>query len=498
MRCQIPAPGRSFCYQQVTHVYNTRTVSKVIQPRLIPHPHERLVITQSNDLAGSIQDMVLTEKRVLILNAAVIRRADAVLPSVRVDLADYRRIFGIENRKLTQELKAIVPTITTRNIILKHGKSSTGSMSVFHKFLVVSGEDSETGRAYMVSHIHEDMAPFFLGLTGNFFSMPLLVYSCFRSNYSLRLAELLAADCRGDTTFNVTYSVGDLNERLGASSSYNFAQFRRRVLDPAKRENDGIGYLTFTWDEHRRGRSVTDVTFHVKLNRTTWKVDSEQEEIGRIAVANTLRQHGFTSIPDVYWNVLGASAVAGITKEAEKEVRIRERSDQPVRNTGGFIRSRLDAAVAAQQPIPIPLNPAAPQEKGTPKKLRDSQELYRLADELLGDYYRARTEHALCIFDRLPAESQEDLTARMLQDILLPAPTLIAPSLKPVDGGPLSEASRRMAIVRLLERDSLVVYRDHLEDVRTFTQSRQFGAEFIASERERIVAEAEANDRANG
>jgi len=470
-------------------------VSKVIQPRLIPHPHERLVITQSNDLAGSIQDMVLTEKRVLILNAAVIRRADAVLPSVRVDLADYRRIFGIENRKLTQELKAIVPTITTRNIILKHGKSSAGSMSVFHKFLVVSGEDSETGRAYMVSHIHEDMAPFFLGLTGNFFSMPLLVYSCFRSNYSLRLAELLAADCRGDANFKVTYSVGDLNERLGASSSYNFAQFRRRVLDPAKRENDGIGYITFTWDEHRRGRSVTDVTFHVRLNRTTWKVDSEQEEIGRIAVANMLRQHGFTSIPDVYWNVLGASAVAEITKEAEKEVRIRERSDQPVRNMGGFIRSRLDAAVAAQRPIP--LNPVAPQEKGTPKKLQNSQELYRLADELLGDYYRARTEHALRIFDRLPAESQEDLTARMLQDILLPAPTLIAPSLKPVNGGPLSEVSRRMAIVRLLERDSLVIYCDHLENVPTFAQHRQFGAGFIASERERIVAEAEANDRAS-
>lgn len=472
-------------------------MSKAIQPRLIPHSHERLVITQSNDLAGSIQDMVLTEKRVLILNAAVIRRADAVLPSVRVDLADYRRIFGIENRKLTQELKAIVPTITTRNVVLKHGKSSAGSMSVFHKFLVVSGEDSETGRAYMVSHIHEDMAPFFLGLTGNFFSMPLLVYSCFRSNYSLRLAELLAADGRGDASYNVTYNVGDLNERLGASRNYNFAQFRRRVLDPAKRENDGIGYVTFTWDEHRRGRSVTDVTFHVKLNRTTWKVDSEQEEIGRIAVANTLRQHGFTHIPDAYWSALGATTAAEIIKQAEKEVRMRERSDQPVRNVGGFIRSRLDAAVASQRPVL--LKPETPQEKGTlEKKLRDSQELYRLADELLGSFYKARTEHALRIFDRLPAESQEDLTARMLQDILLPAPTLIAPSLKPVNGGPLSDASRRIAIVRLLERDNFVVYRDHLEDVRAFAQHVQFGAEFAGSERMRVVAEAEANEKADG
>lgn len=451
------------------------------------------MITQSNELAGSIQDMVLTEKRVLILNAAVIRRADSALPSVRVDLADYRRIFGIENRKLTQELKAIVPTITTRNIILKHGKSSAGSMSVFHKFLVVSGEDSETGRAYMVSHIHEDMAPFFLGLTGNFFSMPLLVYSCFRSNYSLRLAELLAADGKGEASYTVTYNVDDLNERLGASRNYNFAQFRRRVLEPAKRENDSIGYVTFSWDEHRRGRSIRDVTFHVRLNRTSWKVENEQEDIGRIAVANTLRQHGFTTIPDAYWQVLGASTTAEVIKQAEKEVRMRERSDQPVNNTGGFIRSRLDAAVASQRPLPLNLPPL--QEKGTStRKLKNSQELYRLADELLGALYKARTEHALRIFDQLPTESREDLTARMLRDILLPIPTLIAPSLRPGKGEPLSDTSRRIAIVRLLERDKFVVYQDPLGSVRAFGEATKFGAEFAPSEREKIIAEAEGSE----
>lgn len=453
------------------------------------------MITQSNELAGSIQDMVLTEKRVLILNAAVIRRADTALPSVRVDLADYRRIFGIENRKLTQELKAIVPTITTRNIILKHGKSSAGSMSVFHKFLVVSGEDSETGRAYMVSHIHEDMAPFFLGLTGNFFSMPLLVYSCFRSNYSLRLAELLAADGKGEASCTVTYNVDDLNERLGASSNYNFAQFRRRVLEPAKRENDSIGYVTFTWDEHRRGRSISDVTFHVRLNRTSWKVENEQEDIGRIAVANTLRQHGFTTIPDSYWQVLGASTTAEIIKQAEKEVRMRERSDQPIKNTGGFIRLRLDAAVASQRPQPLKFPPL--QEKGTStRKLKDSQELYRLADDLLGSLYKARTEHALRIFDQLPTESREDLTARMLQDILLPVPTLIAPSLKPGKGEPLSDTSRRIAIFRLLERDKFVVYQDNLGSVRAFGEASEFGAEFAPGEREKIIVEAEGSETA--
>lgn len=437
--------------------------------------------------------MVLTEKRVLILNAAVIRRADAVLPSVRVDLADYRRIFGIENRKLTQELKAIVPTITTRNIIMKHGRSSTGSMSVFHKFLVVSGEDSETGRAYMVSHIHEDMAPFFLGLTGNFFSMPLLVYSSFRSNYSLRLAELLAADCRGETDCDITYEVADLFERVGASRSYNFAQFRRRVLDPAQRENEAIGYVRFTWHEHRRGRTVTDITFRVKLSRTNWKVDSEKEEIGRIAVANTLRQYGFTSIPETYWHTLGINTVGELIKNAEKEVRMRERSNQAVINVGGFIRSRLDAAVAAQKLSPSIQSQA--QEKGTShRKIKDSQELYRLSDELLGQFYKARNDFALGVFDRLPSDSQEDLTARMLSDILLPAPTLIAPSLRPANGNPLPDATRRIAIIRLLERDGFVVYQEQLSSPRDFAEETGYAKEFENAERERILNEADASN----
>jgi hypothetical protein len=115
----------------------------------------------------------------------------------------------------------------------------------------------------------------------------------------------------------------------------------------------------------------------------------------------------------------------------------------------------------------------------------------------LGDLYRARNEHALRIFDRLPEESREDLTARMLTDILLPNPTLIAPSLKPSKGEPLPEASRRIAIVRLLERDGLVVYRDHLEDVRAFAEHTRFACDVAKGDRERIVAEAETNERAD-
>lgn len=65
---------------------------QLMQRRPLPRETQRLVVTQSNDLAGSIQDMNLTEKRLVLLAAAVIRQADTELPTVQFDISDYRRL----------------------------------------------------------------------------------------------------------------------------------------------------------------------------------------------------------------------------------------------------------------------------------------------------------------------------------------------------------------------------------------------------------------------
>ncbi len=54
----------------------------------------------------------------------------------------------------------------------------------------------------------------------------------------------------------MSFSTEDLKLKLDCQHYTNFAQFRRRVLEPAKKENEEIGYLTFDWDEHKKGRTM--------------------------------------------------------------------------------------------------------------------------------------------------------------------------------------------------------------------------------------------------
>lgn len=460
--------------------------------RAVPHDTHRLVVTQSNHLAGSIQDMSLAEKRLVLLAAAVIRQADTELPVIRFDINDYRRIYDVVNNNLVNELLDIVATITTRNIILLHGRSSRASYSVVNTFSIVTGPDSETGRAYGVIELHRDMAQFFLELDGNFFSMPLLVYSAYRSNYALRVGEILASSGRGERHYQVSFSTDDLKERLNCQHYSNFAQFRRRVLEPARRENEEIGYLTFDWEEHKSGRAIDQLTFRVTLKKDVWVAERQRADIQRLALDNRLRQIGFDEIPSDYYDILGHNRVQEIINDVLAQVKERKPTHDPIRKPGAYLRTRLDGEVArlrnGKDGLPVHTDDAS--LVGERQRLKDSQERFQLSDDLLVQLNQARIAQALGAFENMDAEDQEELTAVVLKDAFSPLPSLMIPQQRPTDGSPLPEKVRRMALVRLLERRGLVDYQDHLADPRQFADHIDFLPNHLPEDREAVIEAA--------
>jgi len=469
---------------------------QLAQRRPLPSDTNRLVVTQSNDLAGSIQDMNLAEKRLVLLAAAVIRQADTELPTVRFEVNDYRRIYNVNNNNLVSELLDIVSTITTRNIVLPHGKSSRTSFSVVNTFTVVSGPDSETGRAYGVIELHRDMARFFLGLDGNFFSMPLLVYSAYRSNYALRMGEILASSNRGTRQFTVRFSTDDLKARLDCHHYTNFAQFRRRVLEPAKQENNEIGYLSFEWEEHKRGRTIEEISFTVTLKRDAWIADRQRTDISRLALDNKLRTLGFDQVSPEYYQALGQERVRQLVEEVIKQVQEREGTTRPIKNPGAYLRTRLDGEIERAQHAITQVTafepPAVPPEH---HRLKNSQERFQLADELMVQLSQARIDHALRVLDALPAEEREDLAGEVLRDVYAPVPTLIAPHQRPTENGTLPEITRRLATIRLLERRGLVFYDGRLSDPAAFAAKEAFLADYVEDDRKAIIEAAVATDQ---
>lgn len=463
-----------------------------VQRRSFPGETHRLVVTQSNDLAGSIQDMSLAEKRLVLLAAAVIRQADTELSAVRFDVSDYRRIYSIVNNNLVNELLDIVSTITTRNIILPHGKSSRTSFSVVNTFTVVSGPDSETGRAYAIIELHRDMARFFLDLDGNFFTMPLLVYSTYRSNYALRMGEILASGNRGTRSYSVSFSTEDLKLKLDCQHYTNFAQFRRRVLEPAKKENEEIGYLTFDWDEHKKGRIIETLTFRVSLKRDAWMAERQRTDVSKIAIENKLRTLGFDQVPSEYHEMLGVERLQQLIGEITQYIEERRKTSDPVRNPGAYLRKRLEGEMSREQkPLPPKqaIGPAAEQPVKT-RRLKSSQERFQLADDLIGGLSQARDDHALRVFASLNREEQDKLIAIVMDDIFSLIPTLIAPHQRPMSEEALSEVTRRMATIRLLERRNLVVYEGSLENPAAFAEGMKLLSALDTDDRNAVVQAA--------
>ena len=472
---------------------------RVLLPRILPNDVNRLVVTQDNEFAGSIQTMTLTEKRCILLAAAVIRQADVTLPSVRFYAADYRKLFGINNNGLVKELLGVVASITTRNIVIPHGRSGKTSFSVVGRFSVTPGTDSEDGRAYVDIALHGDMAEFFLGLSKNFFSLPLLVYSTFRSNYALRIGEILASSGRGDNQYTVTFNVNDLKEKLDCGHYSNFAQFRRRVLEPAQRENSEIGFLNFDWDEHRAGRAISELSFTVTLNRNAWSAEREREDIGRIAIDNKLRlqlqQLGFHTIPQGYAEVLGNDQIKAILDDTLREVDKRRGSGRSIKNPGAYLRARLDAALEEVRGM-LPLtNPEAVtnNESTGQRKIVNGQELFKLADLLNTTLNAERLRYAQSVYDALKQEQREDLTAVVLEDAFAALPRLLSPFQKPKPGQPLDENVRSFATFRLMEEQGLLRYEGVLAGPRAFAEGENLFGEFHPEERQRIIAQAESD-----
>lgn len=470
---------------------------RVLLPRVLPEDINRLVVTQDNEFAGSIQTMTLTEKRCILLGAAVIRQADVSLPSVRFYAGDYRKLFGINNNGLVKELLGVVDSITTRNIVIPHGRSGKTSFSVVGRFSVTPGTDSEDGRAYVDIALHGDMAEFFLGLSKNFFSLPLLVYSAFRSNYALRIGEILASSGRGDNHYTVTFNVDDLKEKLSCSHYTNFAQFRRRVLEPAQRENREVGFLNFDWKEHRKGRAISELSFEVTLNRNAWSAEREREDIGRIALDNKLRiqlqQLGFQTIPQEYAEVLGNEKIKAILEDTLREVDKRKISSRTIKNPGAYLRARLDAAMEAERGM-LPLtNPEelTANESLEQRKLASGQELFKLSDLLNTTLNAERFRHAQKVYDDLDQEQKEDLTAAVLKDAFAVLPRLLSPVQKPKAGQPLDENVRSLATFRLMEEQTLLRYDGMLAGPRAFAQEENLFGEFCLEDRDRIIAQAE-------
>lgn len=160
-------------------------------------------------------------------------------------------------------LKKAVDTLEERRIEIWEGKS-------WEKFRWFSYAKYIDGSGVVQMRFDPAMKPYLQALREKFTQYGLSNVIHFKNKYSIRLYEFFKKDefkANGHKQFKIEFELQDLRERLGLKNDeYTvFADFRRRVLDPAQKEISNHSDINLIQvDYERDGRAISKIIFHVE------------------------------------------------------------------------------------------------------------------------------------------------------------------------------------------------------------------------------------------
>lgn len=149
-------------------------------------------------------------------------------------------------------------------------------------FAKIDPKKTPEGMVYIEYQFNELMKPFLLGFKKNFMGInpPVGI----KSGYAIRFLILAKAQRdaqrmhREVTTLRTT--VTHFKQLMGIEDKYSeFKDLKKRVIKPILKAMEQIDYLHIDYEQHKKGRTVTEVSFHIRDGEQSKLKPSVQEII---------------------------------------------------------------------------------------------------------------------------------------------------------------------------------------------------------------------------
>jgi len=252
----------------------------------MPFDKKNLVIRKSNELIEARYKLSVAEQRVIVLLASEISPNDEDFKSYEIRVSDFAKMFGLEKCKaMYSEIEKASECLLSRKIVLQDSeiKEVTNWLS-YVKYIKGSGIIS--------LEFHKSLKPYLLQLKSHFTQYHLNHVIDFKSQYSMRLYELLKMEAfkvDKNGQFERIFDVNEYRNLLGVDTKDYplFANFKQKVIQPAIREiTDKTDLIIADVKYGKTGRKVTNMTFFVgvrseydtKLRQANLRIEDIQPE----------------------------------------------------------------------------------------------------------------------------------------------------------------------------------------------------------------------------
>ena len=236
------------------------------------------LVTMNNALTRAGHGLSLSEKRLVMLavsklDSAKVMKAGEVLPSVKVTALEYARTYGLDptSGAAYEALRDAAKSLFDRRITFfepahkRGGKALEATIRTDMRW--VGKCKYHDGEGYVQLAWWPDLVPCLVGLKRQFTTYKLQQASALRSAYSWKLLELLS---RFKSKGWAEYAIEDFRASMEAPPSLtDFAQLKRRIIDPAVSELTEKDGWSIDWEPIKTGRKVSALRFTFTRNAIT-------------------------------------------------------------------------------------------------------------------------------------------------------------------------------------------------------------------------------------
>lgn len=248
---------------------------KQIELKTIKINNSKLVknetVIQHNNLIEAKYRLTLQEKRLLLWLVSQVDSTDNDFKEHLLNITEFAEMVNIRGDRLYSELQAITRRLMQRIITIRPVNENRLIQVAW-----LGAVDYKFEKGIVALSFHPHLKPFMIELKKNFTTFKLSDVIGLKSVHAIRIFELLK---QYEEIGKRTIYLQELREFCGINQSQyqRFNDFKRYILEIAKREINFRTPIFIEYEEIKSSRKVTEINFLISRNQEYFERQKDQE-----------------------------------------------------------------------------------------------------------------------------------------------------------------------------------------------------------------------------
>ena len=228
--------------------------------------YQALVVKSNTAIRKARYSLSVNQQTLLCYLIYRLQDSDTHETVITFDIKTFCDFIGKSDDNYTR-IKADLETIANKSWWIQNDDGT----EILMRFFNTVHTSKRSGKVYI--KFHEDILPYLQGLKREFTPYKLWYTMTMRSEYSIRLYELLkSVSKKSSWVFEIDY----LKKIFMCEHYQQFCHFRQRVLEPAVAEINAKTDINVSYEKFKEGRTYKSIEFYIEHKSDTDRLNVDR------------------------------------------------------------------------------------------------------------------------------------------------------------------------------------------------------------------------------